>query len=71
LEILELEKQLLGKSLQKSSLELCSKLRSSIGLPAEFEADAAALTKLDGFMADLADRKISSNELVRRTRRRL
>lgn len=70
-EILEIEKQLLETSLEKSSIELCSKLRSSIGLSKEFEADGNALVNLDGFLADLADEEVDSAELVRATRRRL
>lgn len=70
-EIVKIEKQLLEMSLEESSLELCSKLRASVGLPSKFEADETALANLDRFLADLADREIDSSELVRAARRRL
>ncbi len=70
-EIVEIEKQLLEMSLEKSNLELCSKLRASVGLSSKFKADETALANLDGFLADLADEEVDSSELVRATRRRL
>ncbi|MHA1834981.1 MAG: hypothetical protein ACTSV7_13465 [Candidatus Baldrarchaeia archaeon] len=61
----------INKSLEKSSLELCSKLRVAVGLSPEFDADETALINLDGFLADLANEKVDSSELVRAARKRL
>lgn len=69
--ILEIEKQLLDMSLEESSLELCSKLRASVGLSDEYEADETALADLDSFLADLAGEEVDASEVVRDARRRL
>ncbi|MEM2972493.1 MAG: hypothetical protein QW270_08785 [Candidatus Bathyarchaeia archaeon] len=67
---LKIEKQLLNTPLEKSSLELCSKLRISTGLPEEYEAEENALADLDGFLADLAGEETDASEIVRATRKR-
>jgi len=69
--IIEIEKQVLDKPLEESSLKLCSKLRVAMGLSKEFEADGTALANLNGFMADLAGEEVDSTELVKAARRRL
>lgn len=69
--IIEIEKRVLEKSLEESSLKLCSKLRVSMGLSEKFEADGTALTNLNGFMADLAGEEVDASELVKAARRRL
>lgn len=69
--IVEIEKRVLDKSLEESSLRLCSKLRVAMGLSEKFEADGTALANLDGFLADLADEEVDASELVKAARRRL
>jgi len=69
--IVAIERRFLDKPLEESSLKLCSKLRFSMGLSEQFEADGTALANLDGFMADLAGEGVDASELVKAARRRL
>jgi hypothetical protein len=69
--IIKIEKQLWDTTLRKTSLELCLKLRVSVGLPDEYEADETALAELDSFLADLADEEVDASEIVRTARKRL
>ena len=68
---LAIEKWLLDMSLEKANIDLCSKLRASVGLSKEYEGNETAIADLDSFLSDLAGEEVDASEIVRAARRHL